>query len=186
MLITSKFIFPAQIHLLNSKHVYPTAHLISPFGCRICISKWAYNLLPNRILSVFPFQQVNFSVFWIFRSTLPFIITFWYSSYLLGCTGSWLQYARSFSCGVRTLSCGMWDLVPRLQIEPGCSTRASLVAQSVKNLPAMQETRVWSLGEEDPLEKEMATHSLILAWTIPRTEEPGSLQSVGSQESDTT
>ena len=51
--------------------------------------------------------------------------------------------------------------------------RTSLVAQSVKNLPAMQETRVQFLGWEDPLEKEMATHSNILAWRIPRTEEPG-------------
>ena len=45
----------------------------------------------------------------------------------------------------------------------------------VKNLPAMQETRVQSLGQEDPLEKRMATHSSVLAWRIPRTEEPGSL-----------
>ena len=62
--------------------------------------------------------------------------------------------------------------------------RASLVAQSVKNLPAMQDTWVRFLGREDPLEKEMATHSSILAWRIPWTEEPGRLQSVGSQESD--
>ena len=48
---------------------------------------------------------------------------------------------------------------------------ASLVVQSVKNLPAVQETQVQSLGQEDPLEKEMATHSSILAWKIPRTEE---------------
>ena len=64
--------------------------------------------------------------------------------------------------------------------------RASLIAQSVKNLPVMQETRVWFLGQEDPLEKEMATHSLILAWRILWTEEPGRLQSVRSQESDMT
>ena len=63
---------------------------------------------------------------------------------------------------------------------------ASLVAQSVKNLPAVQETQVQFLGWEDPLEKEMATHSRILAWRIPWTEEPGRLQSLGSQESDTT
>ena len=58
---------------------------------------------------------------------------------------------------------------------------ASLIAQSVKNLPAMQETRVLSLGQEDPLEKDMATHSSILTWKIPWTEEPGRLQSMGSQ-----
>ena len=59
--------------------------------------------------------------------------------------------------------------------------RASLVAQRVKRLPAMWETRVRSLGREDPLEKEMAPHSSILAWRIPWTEEPGGLQSTGSQ-----
>ena len=53
--------------------------------------------------------------------------------------------------------------------------RASLVAQMVKHLPAMWETQVWSLGWKDPLEKEMATHSSILAWKIPWTEEPGGL-----------
>ena len=54
-----------------------------------------------------------------------------------------------------------------------------LVAQLVKNLPAVQETQVQSLGWEDPLEKEMANHSSILAWKIPWTEEPGGLQSMG-------
>ena len=55
------------------------------------------------------------------------------------------------------------------------------MAQMVKNLPAVQETQVQSLGQEDPLEKGMATRSSILAWRIPRTEEPGGLQSMGSQ-----
>ena len=59
-----------------------------------------------------------------------------------------------------------------------CCFRASLVAQ---NLPAMQKTEVWSLGREDPLEKGMVTHSSILSWRIPRTGEPGRLQSMGSQ-----
>ena len=57
----------------------------------------------------------------------------------------------------------------------------SLVAQMVKRLPTMEETQVQSLGREDPLEKEMAPHSSILAWKIPWTEEPGRLQSMGSQ-----
>ena len=56
-----------------------------------------------------------------------------------------------------------------------------MVAQMVKNLPTMQETRVRPLGWEDPLEKEMATHSSILAWRIPWTEEPGGLGSMGLQ-----
>ena len=55
------------------------------------------------------------------------------------------------------------------------------VAQSVKDLPAVQETWVQSLGWEDPLEKEIATHSSILAWKIWQTEEPGGLQAMGSQ-----
>ena len=55
------------------------------------------------------------------------------------------------------------------------------MAQQVKRLPIMWETRVWSLCREDPLEKEMATHSSTLAWKIPRMEEPGRLQSMGSQ-----
>ena len=63
--------------------------------------------------------------------------------------------------------------------------RASLVTQRV-SLPAVRESRVRALAWEDPLEKEMAIHSRILAWTIPCTVEPGGLQSMGSQESDTT
>ena len=55
------------------------------------------------------------------------------------------------------------------------------MAQTVKNPPAMQETQVWAPGQEDPLEKEMATHSSVPAWRIPWTEEPGRLQSMGSQ-----
>jgi len=60
------------------------------------------------------------------------------------------------------------------------STGASLVAQTVKNLPAMQETRVGSMGWEDPLENEMVTHTSILAWRISLAEEPDGLQSMGS------
>ena len=58
---------------------------------------------------------------------------------------------------------------------------ASLMAQWVSNLPAVLETRVWSLGQEDLLEEEMATDSSFLAWEVPWTEEAGGLQSVGSQ-----
>ena len=58
---------------------------------------------------------------------------------------------------------------------------ASLVAQTVKCMPTMRETWVRSLGREDPLEKEMATHSSTLAWKIPWAEEPGRLQAMGSQ-----
>ena len=58
---------------------------------------------------------------------------------------------------------------------------ASLVAQMVKNLPAVEETQVQSLGWEDPLEEEVATHSSILAWRIPQQEEPSRVQSMGWQ-----
>ena len=68
----------------------------------------------------------------------------------------------------------------------GMNAAASLVAQTVKNLRAMPETRVQSLGWDDPLGKGMATHFSILAWRIPWTEEAGRLQSMWSQESDTT
>ena len=64
--------------------------------------------------------------------------------------------------------------------------RAALVAQMVKNLLAMQETQVRYLGQEDPMEKGMAPHSSILAWRIPWTEEPGGLQSTGSQDQSQT
>ena len=62
--------------------------------------------------------------------------------------------------------------------------RASLVAQTVKHLPAMRETRIRFLVQEDPLEKEMAIHSSTLAWKIPWMEEPDRLQSMGLKESD--
>ena len=64
--------------------------------------------------------------------------------------------------------------------------RSFHIAQSLKNLPAMQETQVWFLDWEDPLEEDMATHSRILAWRIPWIEEPGRPRSMGLQELDTT
>ena len=74
-----------------------------------------------------------------------------------------------------------WHLWATLLIQEPPPHLASLVAQRLKRLPAMQETWVRSLGREDPLEKEMATHSSILAWRIPQMEELGGLQSMGSQ-----
>ena len=77
-----------------------------------------------------------------------------------------------FMCKLTLIMCWFYDNLVSF---------ASLVAQTVKQLPIMRETRVRSLGWEDPLEKEMATHSSIVAWRIPWTEEPGGLQSTGSQ-----
>ena len=76
-----------------------------------------------------------------------------------------------------THSIWMWEW----DHKEGWTPKNSPVAQMVKCLPTMRETWVWSLGWEDLLEKEMATHSSILAWKIPWTEEPGRLQSMGSQ-----
>ena len=73
-----------------------------------------------------------------------------------------------------------------LTLSPRVLTWASPVAQRVKNLPAMQETRVLSLGWEDILEKRMATHCSVFAWRIPWTEEPGGLHSWGHTELDET
>ena len=73
-----------------------------------------------------------------------------------------------------------WILLQRFQGEHS-PTETSLVAQMVKHLPIMRETRVQSLGQEDPLEKEKATHSSTLAWKIPWIEEHGRLQPMGSQ-----
>ena len=67
-------------------------------------------------------------------------------------------------------------------ISQDMDTTQSFSGSSVlKNPPARQETQFWSLGQEEPLEKEMAAHSIILAWEIPRTEDPGKLQFMGSQ-----
>ena len=79
-------------------------------------------------------------------------------------------------------SCFHFFLIKKKKI----SQKPPSIAQLVKNLPAMHETQVRSLGWEDPLEEEMATHSSVLAWRIPWTEEPGGLQSMGSQELDMT
>ena len=80
-----------------------------------------------------------------------------------------------------SLSPSTSDLYPSLPSLIYFVVVSSLVAQTVEHLPAMWETQVRSLSQKDPLEKELATHSSILAWKIPWTEEPGGLQSMGSQ-----
>ena len=75
----------------------------------------------------------------------------------------------------------MYLLAKPLQILFGVARMVSLGGSAVKNPPANAEERVWSLDQKDLLEKEMATHSSILVWEIPWTEEPGGLQSMGSQ-----
>ena len=127
----------------------------------------------------------------------------------LSCTGEGNGNPLLCSClenprdGGAWWAAGLWgrtesvqdpDSIPRLESSPGEGigytlqySWASLVAQMVKSLPAMQETRVQCLGREDPLEKEMATHSSVLAWRIPGTGEPGGLPVYGGHtESDMT
>ena len=78
---------------------------------------------------------------------------------------------------LKAIMASYWELFGSAFLQWG----ASLVAQMVKNLPTVWEIQIRSLGEEDPLDKGMATHSSILAWSIPWTEEPGRLQSMGLQ-----
>ena len=86
---------------------------------------------------------------------------------------------NTFTCSIVSQQQKQKENYMGLKITAG--KHSSLVAQRLKCLPAMQETWVQSLGWEDPLKKGMATHSSILAWRIPWTEEPGRLQSMGSQ-----
>ena len=81
----------------------------------------------------------------------------------------------------RTLMCFLGQHMPIWFWQATSSLVGRFFTHTVKNLPAMRETRVWSLGQEEPLEEGMATHSGILAWRIPRTEEPGKLKSMVSQ-----
>ena len=112
----------------------------------------------------------------------------WWEADQYASTLSWGNWASTGQCEswVDSAELHAWLHVPFFLLDSSYPTRiffplciisvaASLVAQSVKNLPAIQGTQVWFLGWEDPLEKEMATHSSILAWRIPWTEEPGRL-----------
>ena len=94
---------------------------------------------------------------------------------------SYIQQEVKCLTGIGTLSDNKMNRASNKGVMDVDILRASLVAQRVKRLPAMRETWVRFLGREDPLEKEMATHSRTLAWRIPWTEEPGRLQSTGSQ-----
>ena len=125
-----------------------------------------------------------FSVIGVFLSALQAIIIAWKCLWKETCSSPYIQ------CWSQNIQ-ALWEesqLILLLPVEMEdwislhfCWFGASLVAQMVKNLPAMQETRVQSLRQEDPLEKGMATHFRILAWRISLTETPSRLQSVGSQ-----
>ena len=98
------------------------------------------------------------------------------------CTSEWLSYTYKHIFNILS----NYDLSQDVEYSSLCYTVASLKAQWVENSPAMQKTQVQSLGWEDPLEEEMATHYSILAWRIPWTEEPGGYSPWGGKELDTT
>ena len=128
-----------------------------------------------------PGSRAQFQWFWPMGSVAPWLVG---SSQTrdqthVSCIGRqilnhWITRGALFFIFLLEYNCFFFFLVGRC--------RASLIAQSVKNLPAMQGTQVRFLGRADPLQKEMATHSSILAWRILWMEEPGRLQSMGSQE----
>ena len=115
------------------------------------------------------------------RFTLYFFLCTWHQPFLQGS----LDLSRSVHSLIIIFSCiyHCKEVLRRyfFKVIFRCILTASLVTQMVKNLPAMQETRIRSLDQEDPLEKGMGTHSSILTWKIPWTEEPGGLHSMGSQ-----
>ena len=115
------------------------------------------------------------------RFTLYFFLCTWHQLFLQGS----LDLSRSVHSLIIIFSCiyHCKDVLRRyfFKVIFRCILTASLVTQMVKNLPAMQEIRIRSLDQEDPLEKGMGTHSNILTWKIPWTEEPGGLHSMGSQ-----
>ena len=132
------------------------------------------------------FAILLFSVF--FCNSLLFFcpLLLWFDDSLLLCLDCFLF---SVSVSIRFLVYGYHEIFISISVSIPIYVcvyiylcdYASLVAQTVKDLSAMQETRVRSLGWEDPLEKEMAAHSSILAWKIPWTAEPGRLQTIGLQ-----
>ena len=128
---------------------------ISGFWLKVNFTGWIFIHFP-RILS--PQTSGN--------RTLLFRVIFLIQSQEQGCLGP--------------PNCRMAEGGPHYGLSPVVAS-IFLVAQTAKCLPTMWETQVRSLGQEDPLEKEMASHSSALAWRIPWTEEPGGLQSMGSQ-----
>ena len=156
--------------------------LVSWFVCQFCGSTFEYTKIHFKIT----FNYV-YSLF--YKSSLQFMdfssAQFSHSvvSYSLRPHG--LQHARppcpSPTPGVYSSSCPLSWIYGFISLWIYTPVRASLVAQMVRRLPTMRETRVWSLGGKDLLEKEMATHSSTLAWKIPWMENPRGLQSMGSQ-----
>ena len=114
----------------------------------------------------------------------PFFDTFIFPCTLLPLSGHARQYWADQTIKLKPRKVSVCSKtsppkpLPKISSTPNTLKRVSVVTQMVKNEPAVQETQIWSLGWEDPLEKGMATHPSILAWRIPGTEEPGWLQSM--------
>ena len=169
---------PELLKFLSIELAMPSNHLIL---CRPLL------LLPPIFPSIRVFSnesalQIRWPNYWSFNSAsvLPMNSQGWFP---LGLTGliSLLSKTLSRVLSSTTVQKNQF-FSTQLSLWSNCHFhRASLVAQTVKCLPAMWETWVWSLVREDPSEKEMATHSSTLAWEIPWVEEPGGLQSTGSQ-----
>ena len=165
-------------------------------------SRWDTDSIQHRCLPslgcLWPWNPRAPSLCWPASSRAPTTIHSSFQEGLWALPGAWVRPAAQNTCfplleqpkpllfgsctllapGILTVHSSPWHPVP---VTYSGFLLASLVAQTVKNLPAMQETQVQSLGQEDSLEKEMAAHSSILAWRIPWREEPGRLQSMGSQ-----
>ena len=150
--------------------------MLSGLHIEVCVSQ-ALHLIPRgQAQSVLMLELV----LWGYRSAVAWILDLiaacrlWNFSKFLNCTEIQFLYLKHRIILSFQGRCEKWFSwhSPRLQ---------SMVAQMVKHLSAMWETRIRSLGWKDPLEKEMATHSSILTWKVPRMEEPGRLQSIGLQ-----
>ena len=119
----------------------------------------------------------------MWKKEVPHRISHWFIRLLTFCDSIRMSKSllRFWRLGKTRALQRQWDSFSKILKGSIVRAGASLVAQLIRNLPAMQETWGWSLGWEDPLEKGMATHSSILAWRIPWTGEPGGIQSKGLQ-----
>ena len=178
------------LKLMSMESVMPSNHLI--LGGPLLLPP---SIFPSiRVFSNESVLRIRWQKYWSFRFSISLsneysgLISFrmdWLD--LLAVQGTLKSLLQHHSSKASILQCSVFFIVQfsHSYMTTG-KTGASLVAQRLKCLPPMQETQIRSLGQKDPLEKEMATHSIILAWQIPWSEEPGWLQSMGLQKSDIT
>ena len=169
------FVIPDFKHWESSRHrtwifERPLKVLYAGGGTHMCREKlrsMAYHLLLVKVL--------KFAMIWFISYRLGKIQSWNFNLMWLVASWSHVPYKGSSWLFTNQMEVYIQSQKPRRKIRFSLKTEAFLVAQTVKNLPAMLETQVYSLDREDPLEKGMATHSSILAWKIPWTEEPGGL-----------